>query len=85
MPEANQYIFKLREILELLIKKADLHDGKWQLGFTYGLTALNAGPSPEQIVPGAIIGIMNVVLTKALDNSPEALVADAAVVNPAAT
>jgi hypothetical protein len=85
MPEANQYTFKHQEVLELLIKKAELHDGKWQLGFTYGLTAVNAGPSPEQIVPGAMLGIMNVVLIKAQDDSPAALVADAAVVNPAAT
>jgi len=85
MPEVNQYTFKHQEVLEALIKKAGLHEGKWQLAFTFGLSPLNMGPSPEQIVPGAAIGIMSVGLLKAQAESPEALVADAAVVNPAST
>jgi hypothetical protein len=85
MPEVSQYTFKHQEVLEALIKKAGLHEGKWQLSLSFGLSALNMGPSPDQMVPGAAIGVLNFVLLKAQAESPESLVADAAVVNPAST
>jgi hypothetical protein len=53
MSEANQYMFSDREILELLVKKAGLHEGQWQLISTFGLGAMNAGPSEDQVVPAA--------------------------------
>lgn len=85
MPEINSYNFKHKEVLEALIKKADLHDGKWQLTMTFGLAAANMGPSPDEIVPGAAVAVTGIGLVRAQEESPPALTADAAVVNPAST
>ena len=83
MPDVDQYTFKYSEVLEALIKKAGLHEGRWQLVMTFGLAAINVGPNPDEIVPGAAIGIQSIGLRKAADDSPKSLVADAAEVNPA--
>ena len=85
MPEVNSYTFKHQEVLEALIKKADLHEGSWQLTITFGLAAANMGPSAEELVPGAAVAVTAIGLTKATPESPPALTADAAVVNPAST
>jgi hypothetical protein len=83
MPEIEQYKFKHKEVVELLIKSAGLHEGKWQLALEFGLAALNMGPSPDEVVPGAAVAVVSIGLQRANPESPPALVADAAVVNPA--
>ena len=85
MPEINSYNFKHKEVLEALIKKAGLHEGRWQLTMTFGLAAANMGPTPEELVPGAAVAVTGIGLQKAQADSPEALTADAEVVNPAST
>jgi hypothetical protein len=85
MPEPTQFIFKYREILEDLIKRADLHEGKWQLIMTLGFSGINAGPTEDEVVPAAVVAITGIGLRKAAPDSPPALTADAAVVNPAST
>jgi hypothetical protein len=85
MPEANQYMFKYQEVLEALVKKADLHEGKWQLIMSFGLAAANMGPNDSEVVPGAAIAVTSIGLQKAAAESPVALTVDAAVVNPAST
>ena len=82
MPEVSQYSFKYSEILEALVKKADLHEGKWQLTVAFGLTGANMGPTPAEIVPGVAIAITGLGLQKATPESPQSLTIDAAVVNP---
>jgi hypothetical protein len=85
MPEVNQYSFTHKEVLELLIKKAGLHEGKWQLLTTFSLAAAFAGPTPDQIIPAAIVGVMNLGIQKAAPDAPPGLTLDAAIVNPAST
>lgn len=85
MPEPSQYMFKYQEVLEALIKKAGLHEGKWQLIMSFGLAGANMGPNDQEIVPGAAIAVTGIGLSKAVPESPAALTADAAVVNPAST
>jgi hypothetical protein len=83
VPEISQYTFKYTEVVEALIKKAGLHQGKWQLIMNFGLGGANVGQTPADIVPGAIVAVTGVALTKALPDSPSALTLDAAEVNPA--
>lgn len=85
MPEVDQYTFKYSELIEALIKSADLHEGKWQLVMTFGLAAVNLGPSPMEVVPGAAVAVTNLGLQRAKEDSPPSLVVDASVVNPAST
>ena len=76
-------MFKYSEVIEALIKKAELHEGKWQLIVSFGLAAANMGPSPAEMVPGAAVAVTSIGLTRAVAESPASLVVDAAVVNPA--
>jgi len=83
MPEVNQIFFSNKELLELLIKKADVHEGKWVLTVNFGFSAANFGPSPDQMSPGAAVAILQTGIQRAPPETPEATVMDAALVNPA--
>jgi hypothetical protein len=82
MPEANQYLFSNKELLELLIRQADLHEGRWTLLANFGISPGNIGPTPEQLAPGVAIFINQIGITRAPNDTPEAVSADAAIVNP---
>jgi hypothetical protein len=83
MPEINQYLFSHKELVELMIKKADLHDGKWMLLVSFGFGAANAGPAPDQVIPTGVVGLQSVGIQKATPEAPPSLTVDAEVVNPA--
>ena len=85
MPEVSSYSFTYKEVLTALVKQAGLHEGKWQLGMTFGLAAANMGPDEASIVPGAALAVSGIGLQKAVAESPAALTIDAAEVNPAST
>jgi hypothetical protein len=82
MPEVNQYVFTHKELVEMMVKKAGLHEGKWTLLVNFTYAALMGGPSPEQIIPTAIAGVHSMGLQRATPESPAALTVDAAEVNP---
>jgi hypothetical protein len=83
MAEMTQIFFSHKEVLELLIKKAAVHEGKWVLAANMGFTAGNFGPGPDQIAPGAIVTVLQLGITRAAPDTPEPMTLDAAVVNPA--
>jgi hypothetical protein len=85
MPETTRVTFKYQEVLAALIKQAGIHEGKWQIVMTFGLAGMNMGPSEVEVVPGAAVAVTSISLQKATPESPPALTADAAVVNPAST
>jgi hypothetical protein len=85
MPEVSQITFSHKELLELLVKKAQLHEGKWMLLFNFSFAAANFGPKPEEMLPGAVAAVASVGLQKAPPDAPSGLVIDAAVANPAST
>lgn len=82
MAEAVQYIFSHTELVETLIRKQELHDGLWTVGFQLGMgIAQVPSPTGGAPVPGAVISILGVSLQKADKEGPNTL--DAAKVNPA--
>jgi hypothetical protein len=83
MPQPNQYVFTNKELLEVLIKAAGVHEGRWVLMTNFGFTAANMGPSPEQFAPGAVVVINQMGIQRAQSDTPEQMGLDAAVVNPA--
>lgn len=82
MPEINALHFTHMELLKLLIKEAGVHEGRWLLSLNFGFTAGNFGPTADQVLPGAVITVANVGIAKATPETPDALVLDAAAVNP---
>ncbi len=85
MPEVSQLTFSYVEVAEALVKQAKLHEGRWQVVLQFGLAAANMGPTPQDVVPCAAVAVQSIGLIKAQPESPEALVVDAAIVNPAST
>jgi hypothetical protein len=83
MPEVNQYVFSNKELTELLIKRAGVHEGRWILMANFGFNAGNFGPSPDQAVPGAIVIVQQIGIQRAAADTPESMSLDAAVINPA--
>src|SRR5215831_1613614 len=83
MPEASQYVFTHKELVEMMVKRADLHEGKWMMMVTFGFSVANGGPSPDQMIPIAVAGVQSIAIQKATADAPPSLVVDAAEVNPA--
>lgn len=82
--EINQYTFSHKELVELMIKKAGLHEGRWMLMTTFGFTAGNFGPSDDQMIPGIVAAVQSLGIQRADQNAPSSLVVDAAESNPKA-
>ena len=80
MGEATQISFKHAEIVEMLIKKQDIHEGIWGLFVKFGMGASNVGPTEGDLMPAAIIPVLEIGLQKFDKVSNIAL--DAAKVNP---
>lgn len=85
MPEVETYKFQHKELVETLIKASNVHDGKWVLQLNFAFTAGNFGPDDDNILPGAIAAVSHIGITRAKEESPAALVVDAAEVNPASS
>lgn len=84
MPEVNQYAFTNRELLELLIKEAGVHKGKWSLSITFGVAIGPMGP-PEQPSPGVATIVNGVGIQRLADGQLDPAALDAAEINPHAT
>ena len=82
MPEANLITFTNKELLEMLIKQADVHEGRWMLATNFGFTVGNFGPTNEQSAPGAVVIVNHMGIQKAAADTPIEMSLDAAVVNP---
>lgn len=84
MAEPTQFAFNLSELATLLIRNQGIHEGRWMVAFEFGFAAANAGSSPSEIKPAAIVQITKAMLTRAPDAIPNesGLVVDASLVNP---
>ena len=64
MADASQYMFPLKEVTEILIRRQGLKDGIWQIIFQFGLTGAVL-PSPTgEATPAAIVPVLSVGLQK---------------------
>jgi hypothetical protein len=82
MPEANQYTFTHQELVELMVKVAGVHEGKWTLAVQFIFTATSGGEDADSIVPGAFAGIAQLGIQRAPVDAINNLTVDAAVINP---
>lgn len=80
MPEPTQIVFTHKEIVELLLKKQDIHEGIWGLFIKFGLKAANIGSSPSDLMPAAIVPVLEIGLQKGKEEG--SLFVDAAKANP---
>ena len=82
MPEVNQFVLNNKELLELIIKNAGLHEGKWMLMAKFGIASGNYGPTYAEAGPGVAIAFTNVGIQRADPETPEEMTLDASVINP---
>jgi len=81
MAEATQIIYKHQELVTLMLKDQNIHDGIWMLAISFGFTVGNVGSSEADVNPAAIVPIGGIGLQRAPQMGP--LCVDAALVNPA--
>jgi len=82
MPEPNQYLYKHKELLELLVRQAGVRKGRWMLMAVFNFGAANIGPTPEQVVPGAVVGLAQIGIQLAPPDTPTEVTVNAAEINP---
>ena len=81
MPETTQYVFNHREVVTALLKEQGIHEGIWGLYVRFGLKATNFGSSPDDVMPVAIIPLLELGIQKR--DKLDSISVDAAKVNPA--
>ncbi|MFH0958235.1 MAG: hypothetical protein V1897_05980 [Pseudomonadota bacterium] len=80
MAEATQYTLSFKELAEIIVKKQGLHEGVWGIYVKFGLSAGSIGFKEQDILPTAMVPIIEIGIQKQGELSP--LAVDAAVVNP---
>jgi len=80
MVEETTHLFSHKEVVELLIKKQDIHHGFWRLAIEFGFGAANLGPTPEQTSPTGIVAVVRIGIRQV--DAEDALTVDAGKVNP---
>ena len=80
MAEPTLIAFNFREIAELLVKQQDIHEGLWCIHFKFGIKGANLGTNDENVLPTAMVPILELGLQKVEDRTN--LTVDAARVNP---
>jgi hypothetical protein len=88
MPESKNYTFSFQELVELMVKSLELHEGLWGLYVEYNLGAANipvnpANPDMKVIAPASFAMVKSIGLQRF--DSPNNLTVDAAIVNPTQT
>jgi len=71
---------ELREIAELLVRHQGLHEGLYDLAIEFQIAVGGVGPSPESILPGAMVGVKRIGLKQAALLGPTTV--DASIINP---
>ena len=83
MPDISNYTFDLKEVTELLVKAAGLHEGLWMLNFGMNFTAGNFQTASDAALPGSMVSLSNLGLLRVEpSSSPANLTVNAAVINP---
>jgi hypothetical protein len=79
-----QFQLQPKELIELILKSQDIHEGRWVLAAEFGIGTGNFGPSADQLVPGVAIGLSKVGIQQVTGNQtvPAQIIVDAALVNP---
>lgn len=80
MAEANQIVYTHKELATLLVKDQGLHSGYWGIYAKFAIQAVNIGRTPADLLPAAVIPILEVGLQK-FDKETN-LSVNAAEVNP---
>lgn len=81
--EKNRISFNYQEVVECLIKKAEIHEGIWGISIGFGFGAVNVtDPNDEEsLMPAGVIPIGSIGIER-LEEHQKNLSVDASLVNP---
>jgi hypothetical protein len=84
MPEISNYTVRPKELAELIIRASGVHEGRWFLTATFGMSPGNFGPGDGEYFPGIVAMIQSVSIQRETPESlaPPGMAVDAAEVNP---
>ncbi|MBI2716932.1 MAG: hypothetical protein HYX37_21165 [Rhizobiales bacterium] len=85
MAQSTQVLFSHRDLIELLIKNAGIHDGRWSLLLNLSVGTGHMAVPPDQTGPGVMVVVTSVGLQRlqdGIDAGKDAIVVDATEVNP---
>lgn len=71
----------LHEVTKLLVKHFGYHEGLWDLSLEFQLAVGSVGPSPDKVLPGAMLAVSRIGLNRAEIIGPATV--DASKVDPA--
>lgn len=74
--------FSLVELTEILIREKGIHEGLYNLSIQFQIAVGAVGPSPD-LIPGAMVGVKGIGLSKTEKEKANDQTVDAAKVNPA--
>ncbi|HEV1285562.1 MAG TPA: hypothetical protein VNU44_09630 [Bryobacteraceae bacterium] len=82
MAEATQIMFSHKELVEMMIKKQELHEGIWALSVRFGMQATSFGTSQDgsDVLPTALIPVVEIGINRA--EKENNISVDASRVNP---
>lgn len=83
MTTENQYYFQHKNLITVMIKSLNIHEGWWMLSLQFGLIATNVseGESGSETIPAAITSVNTIGIQRTTDANNAAV--NAAEVNPA--
>lgn len=80
MAEATLINYSFKELSELMVKDQNIHEGYWGIYIRFGIGAINAGPSDNELKPAAVVPVLEIGLQRY--NELNNLCVNAAEVNP---
>ena len=84
MADPTQYSFSFAEVMQLLLKSANVHEGRWVIGIEFNVLVGPMGVKPDEAYPGAMIAANKIIISAAGDApTPPNLTFDATELNPA--
>jgi hypothetical protein len=86
MPDVNTLSFSYTELITMMLKVADIHDGLWTLNTQFSFLAANAGPTPTALNPTVVVTVTGIGIQRVTEAMPAGgsnIIVDAAKVNPA--
>ncbi len=85
MATPTQFMLTNKQLITLLIKDADIHEGRWILSVSFGFGPGNFGPTPETTNPGVVVAVNQIGIQRESTDGPplpDGMAVDAAEVNP---
>ncbi|HVT04529.1 MAG TPA: hypothetical protein VHL58_14275 [Thermoanaerobaculia bacterium] len=71
MPTTDRYTFQFEEMVEMMVKRAGITEGRWTLSVEFAIGAINVSqPNTEVYKPAAIVPIVGIGIQRVAETDP---------------